>query len=95
MAAKEEGSLWRPLTEREDAKFAKKWCVHCIELSEAESWEDEFGNDVPGSCEILDRAFYREKPHQLKIRNGEPICTAFREDPSCPMRCPHTLELFA
>ncbi|RWO20695.1 hypothetical protein [Mesorhizobium sp.] len=89
-----DGDLWRPANEKADLAFSQKWCVHCLELSEAEPWEDEFGQEHPASCVILNMAVWGDKPHQLKIRNGEPICTAYREDASFPMRCPHTLELF-
>lgn len=92
-AAREEGRLWRPASVAEDVAFSNKWCVHCLELAEAEEWEDEFGNDVPGSCAIMNMAVWGEKPHQLRWRNGKPICTAFREDPEFPVRCPYTKEM--
>jgi hypothetical protein len=89
-----EGGLWRPANEAEDVAFASKWCVHCIELTRAEPWEDEFGNDIY-SCPIMNMAVWGEKPPQLRFRNGEPICTAFREDPDSQAHCPNTMEMFA
>lgn len=93
MGGQQEGGPWRPATEAEDNAFQQAWCVHCREFTQADLWEDEFGNEVQ-TCGILDRAFYRHEPRQLKWRNGEPICTDFKEDPDCPVRCPFTMEMF-
>lgn len=89
----EEGGLRRPASEAECEAFESKWCVHCLELAEAEPWEDELGQEVR-SCDIMNYAVWGEKPHQLRIRNAEPTCTAFREDPENPARCPYALEMF-
>lgn len=93
-ATTNEGGLWRPANATEGADFEAKWCAHCLN-AQNDDWEDEFGNTVPGGCDILDDAFRAKQPAEWIIRNGIPWCRAFRQDPERPARCLFTKEMFA
>jgi hypothetical protein len=81
-----------PANATEGAQFERSWCEHCIH-EKGEDWEDEFGNDVPGECDILTNA--RTYPVDAWVyRDGKPACLLFKEDPSNPARCLATMEMF-
>lgn len=88
-----DGTPYMPANGTDGGDFEWAWCSHCLNRSGEGPWEDEFGTDVDGACAILDEAFYGQQPREWKYRNGAPHCTAFREDPANPVRCPYTLEL--
>lgn len=94
-AAGQEGGLWRPANGTEGADFETNWCAHCMN-SKPNVWEDEFGNEVEGSCIIAEAMFWSPEfqPAELTLRNGAPHCTAFRQDPANPARCLKTMEMF-
>jgi len=91
-AAGQEGGLWRPANATDGADFEAKWCAHCAH-SIPEYWEDEFGNDVAGGCDILERALMGKQQPEWIIRDGMPWCKAFRQDPKRPARCLFTKEM--
>lgn len=95
-ATASEGGLWRPDNSTEGADFAGKWCAHCLERNGAGDWEDEFGNEIDGSCPIAEAMFWGPKyqPAEIVVRNGMPWCKAFRQDPARPARCLFTKEIF-
>lgn len=92
--AGKEGGLWRPANGTEGADFEANWCAHCLNRHGDGDWEDEFGDGVPGACEIQATAFWGAQPAEMKIRDGHPHCTAFREDPANPARCLKTREMY-
>jgi hypothetical protein len=83
---------YHPANTTEGAQFERSWCRHCLN-DKWPDWEDEFGNDVPGHCPILDIAQYASPP-ELVVRDGVPTCLAYEEDPTNPARCLTTLEMF-
>lgn len=94
--AGQEGGLWRPANGTEGADFEANWCRHCQNRDGAGDWEDEFGNEVEGSCIIAEAMFWSPEfqPAELTLRDGAPHCTVFREDPANPARCLKTMEMF-
>lgn len=88
-----EGGLWRPANGAEAESFSRNWCAHCQHRDGDGDWEDEFGNDVEGGCHICNMSLWGQQPHQLKIRDGQPHCAAFREDLDNPARCLKTMEM--
>ncbi|NZD50509.1 hypothetical protein [Rhizobium leguminosarum] len=84
--------MYYPANATEGAHFERSWCVHCIH-EKGEDWEDEFGNEITGECDILSRAAVYPV-EQWVYRNGKPACLAFKEDPSNPARCLFTKEMF-
>lgn len=88
------GGLWRPANSTDGEDFEHQWCRHCLDRNGEGEWEDEFGDDIEGRCALLDAAFWGGQPPQWKLRDGAPYCTAFREDPANPARCPFTMEMF-
>lgn len=93
--AAQEGGLWRPANATEGHDFENNWCGHCANRDGHGDWEDEFGNDVEGSCPIAEAMFWspQYQPDELVIRHGVPWCTAFRQDPARPARCLFTEEM--
>lgn len=83
-----------PANETEGAQFERSWCAHCIHERGERDWEDEFGNDVEGSCNILSRASVYPVDEWV-YRDGKPACLAFQEDSANPARCLFTKEMFA
>lgn len=81
-----------PANATEGAQFERSWCAHCIHEKQP-SWEDEFGNDVPGGCPILDMAQFAAPPEWV-VEKGQPTCLSFKENPANPARCPFTKEMF-
>ncbi|KEA07511.1 hypothetical protein [Rhizobium rhizogenes] len=92
MATQQDIGLWRPANSSEGEAFISKWCAHCIH-EKAEDWEDEFGNDIDGKCDVLTNA-YIGPVEAWVYRDGKPACLLFKEDPTNPARCPHTKEMF-
>jgi hypothetical protein len=90
------GEPYRPGSGTEGMAFDDKWCSHCAR--DAKFRETDDGAD---GCQILSASFLYEKtdPNYPKEwvydREGTPCCTAFTTDPTCPVRCDRTLELFS
>ncbi|RWX40808.1 hypothetical protein EHH54_10385 [Rhizobium leguminosarum] len=83
--------IYYPASETEGDQFERSWCAHCIH-EKAENWEDEFGNDITGECDILANA--RVYPVDAWVyRDGKPACLLFKEDPKNPARCLATKEM--
>lgn len=83
---------WYPANGTEGADFERSWCRHCLN-DKWPDWEDEFGNDVPGRCPILDMATFSIPPEWTLV-DGKPACSAYDEDLLNPPRCPRTKEMF-
>lgn len=92
----QEGGLWRPANGTDGMDFDANWCAHCLNRNGDGPWEDEFGNDLDGTCDISDRMLWdpSHQPPELIIRHGMPWCKAFRQDPERPARCLFTKEMF-
>jgi hypothetical protein len=77
--------------------FDDAWCAHCSR--DAAFREDDHADGALG-CKILADTFVYEKtdPRYPKEwiynKEGRPCCTAFTTDPSQPVRCDRTLDLF-
>ncbi|PZP69517.1 MAG: hypothetical protein DI604_17930 [Delftia acidovorans] len=80
-----------PANGTDGAQFEENWCAHCLNEMQPD-WEDEFGNDVPGKCDVLSRAAFYPVPEWV-YRHGVPWCLAFRQDPARPARCLFTKEM--
>ncbi len=89
------GGLWRPANATEGNDFEHNWCRHCVNRDGAGDWEDEFGNDIDGSCVIAEAMFWSPKfqPPELVMRHDMPWCLAFRQEPTRPARCLFTQEM--
>jgi hypothetical protein len=87
--ARKEGGPWRPADEAERLRFEKSWCVHCVDrFRDGEPWNGE-DPDGPMCIEV----WCGDLIHQLTVRDGQPHCSAFKDDPSNPIRCPFTMEM--
>src|SRR5579859_6411517 len=90
------GKPYRPGSGTEGMSFDEHWCDHCARDA---AWrEDPDHND---GCDILSKTFALDitDPDYPKEwiygKDGRPCCTAFTTDPSKPVRCDKTLDLFA
>lgn len=83
--------MYYPANATEGAQFERSWCAHCIH-ERGEDWEDEFGNEIEGRCDILARAAVYPVD-EWTIRHGMPWCKSFRQDPERPARCLFTKEM--
>lgn len=87
---------YRPSNGTEGMIFDEQWCAHCTR--DAAFREDMDAND---GCPILAATFALDinhpdyPPEWVVDDKGYPKCTAFTEDPSQPVRCDRTLDLFA
>lgn len=93
------GRPYRPGSGTEGMAFDELWCDHCArDAAYREAGEDA---DPAIACQILsDTLVYSvtdpEYPKEwVYDRNGVPCCTAFTTDPTKPVRCNKTLDLFA
>lgn len=89
-----EGRPYMPANGTEGELFQDGWCAHCTRDAEFRRQFDETGNPQVDGCEILAASMRGEQPKEWLHRKGEPICTAFTEEPLGEPRCPHTLEMF-
>lgn len=86
---------YRPGSGTEGMAFDDAWCAHCARDA---AWREDDRND---GCDILSRTFALdiEDPDYPKEwiygRDGVPRCTAFTTDPTTPVRCDRTPDMFA
>lgn len=91
------GQSYRPGSGTEGMAFDDKWCSHCAR--DAEFRKDDNADPALG-CQILADTYVYDvdDPKYPKEwiygRDGRPCCTAFTTDPSKPLRCDKTLDLF-
>lgn len=89
---------YRPSNGTEGVSFIDYWCNNCAR-------DAEFRNGGPDAdpakgCRILADTFaydiaHPDYPKELVYGdNGEPCCAAFTEDPTQPVRCDKTLDMF-
>lgn len=92
------GKPYRPGSGTEGMAFDEEWCDHCAR--DAEFRKDWDNADPAIGCQILaatlanmigDPDYPKEWVHD---RNGRPCCTAFTTDPTCPVRCGQTVDMF-
>jgi len=90
------GKPYRPSCGTEGMAFDEAWCDLCARDAE---WRYDEQNGDP--CQILSDTFIysitdAQYPKEwVYDRNGRPSCTAFTEDPSRPLRCDRTLDMFS
>lgn len=93
------GNSYRPGSGTEGASFDDAWCDHCARDAEFRATDCE--GDPALGCQILADAlcFDIKDPNFPKewvySRDGRPCCTAFTTDPTKPIRCDKTPDLFA
>lgn len=93
------GRPYRPGSGTEGMAFDEVWCDHC---TRDRPYRDDPDNLDPGfhGCQIIADTFAYEitDPNYPKEwvygRDGRPCCTAFTTDPSKPVRCDKTLDMF-
>ncbi|TIL38608.1 MAG: hypothetical protein E5Y82_13750 [Mesorhizobium sp.] len=85
----EDGKPYMPANGTEGEIFYESWCAHCAR--DAAFREDVDRNE---GCQILADSYCGVQSKDWVWRKGAPACLAFTDDPACPVRCPHTLELF-
>jgi hypothetical protein len=89
---------YRPGSGTEGMGFDEMWCNHCARDA---AYRDGGPDADPAlGCQILADTFAYEITHPkypkewIYGRDGRPCCTAFATDPSTPLRCEKTLDLF-
>lgn len=96
--AEKAGKPYRPGSGTEGMAFDEHWCEHCTR-------DAEYRNSGPDAdpaigCQIIADtfAFERDDPRYPKEwvydRDGRPCCTAFTTDPTKPVRCDKTIDMF-
>lgn len=93
------GKPYRPGSGTEGMAFDEAWCDHCAR--DAELRKDWDNADPAIGCQILANTFAYDisdprypKEWIYSRKDGRPCCTAFTTDPSKPMRCDQTPDLF-
>lgn len=86
---------YRPSNGTEGADFMDEWCNRCAR--DAAFREDPDNCD---GCSIAAATFafeidHPEYPKEWITDEKGPRCTAFTTDPTCPVRCSQTADLFA
>ena len=93
------GHPYRPSSGTEGMEFDARWCNHCTR--DAEYRNDPDNVDPSRGCQIIADTFAFEitDPKYPKEwiygKDGTPCCTAFTTDPTCPVRCDKTIDMFA
>ena len=91
------GKPYRPGSGTEGMAFDDAWCAYCAR--DAAFRTNEYVDPELG-CKILADTFVYEitDPEYPKEwiygGDGRPRCTAFTEDPTCPVRCDKTIDMF-
>lgn len=93
------GKPYRPGSGTEGMAFDEHWCNHCTrDLAYREGGDDA---NPAIACQIIADTFAYdvddpEYPKEwIYGRDGRPCCTAFTTDPTKPVRCDRTLDMFA
>lgn len=92
------GKPYRPGSGTEGMAFDDAWCDHCTR--DAEFRKDWDNADPATGCQILADTFAYDitDPNYPKQwiygRDGRPCCTAFTTDPTKPVRCDKTPDMF-
>lgn len=89
-----EGLPYMPANGTEGEIFQDGWCAHCARDAEFRRQWEETGNPQVDGCAILAASLRGEQPKEWLFRKGEPICTAFTDEPLREPRCPETMEMF-
>jgi hypothetical protein len=93
------GKSYRPGSGTEGCAFDDAWCSHCARDAEYRSGGEDADPDL--GCKILADALGFEMDHPRYPKewvyghDGRPRCTAFTTDPTCPLRCDRTPDMFA
>lgn len=89
---------YQPSNGTEGDMFTAYWCHHC-ERDRAFR-ESGYDGDPALGCQIFaaSMAYRIDDPNYPKEwvygRDGAPKCTAYTEDPTLPLRCQHTPDMF-
>ena len=92
------GKPYRPGSGTEGMAWDDAWCDHCARDAEYRAGGDNA--DPALGCKILADAFAYDigDPNYPKEwvygRDGRPCCTAYTTDPTKPVRCNKTADLF-
>lgn len=89
-----EGRPYMPSNGTEGEIFQDGWCAHCTRDVEFRRQFMETGNPQVDGCEILAASMRGEQPKEWFYRKGQPHCSAYTDDPACPVRCQNTKEMF-
>lgn len=92
------GKLYRPSCGTEGIAFDDAWCAYC----ERDKAYREGGPDADPAiaCQIIADTFAfditdpRYPKEWVYDKDGRPKCTAFTDDPKCPVRCDKTKDMF-
>jgi hypothetical protein len=88
---------YRPSNGTEGESFIEWWCFNCARDA---AFRDGGFEDPALGCPILADSFAYDikDPNYPKEwvygDDGSPKCTAYTEDPSCPVRCDKTPDMF-
>lgn len=88
------GKPYRPSSGTEGMWFSENWCDHCTRDLD---FDPDSGD---GGCQIIADTFAYEVTDErypkewVYDRDGRPSCKAFTTDPSKPIRCDKTLDMF-
>lgn len=88
---------FQPANGTQGADFIDHWCGRCARDA---AYRDGGPDADPAlGCQILADTFAFEiddprYPKEWIWKNGEGYCTAFTEDPACPVRCDKTIDMF-
>jgi hypothetical protein len=93
------GKPYRPGSGTEGMAFDERWCEHC---TRDRPYRGDPDNLDPGfhGCQIIADVFAFEVTDQrypkewVYDREGRPCCTAFTTDPTKPVRCDKTIDMF-
>lgn len=84
-----DGKPFMPANGTDGSIFEDRYCCHCSR--DAAFRADMENND---GCEILAAAHAGQQPVEWVWKSGMGHCSNFSDDPSNPLRCPLTQELF-
>lgn len=92
------GQPYRPGSGTEGMSFDEAWCEHCTRDAEYRNGGPDA--DPAIACQIIADTFAfdvndpRYPKEWVYDRKGQPCCTAFTTDPTKPVRCDKTIDMF-
>lgn len=92
------GKPYRPGSGTEGMAFDDQWCAHCARDKAYRDGGDDA--DPAIACQILSNTLVYAindvgyPKEWIYGRDGRPCCTAFTTDPTCPVRCDKTIDMF-
>lgn len=85
---------YRPSNGTQGADFQDQWCCHCQRDAAFQADPNAEGCEIVAATFCYDITDPKYPKEWVYGNDGQPKCTAYTEDPTCPVRCDKTIDMF-